>query len=404
MRLTTLSAAVALAAPVFSAPVTQTNATQAAFVDFPASYMKGFQNPSVQSSVGGKAICISGTVNVTASANNVQINHPGFTNQSDITEFLAEAVQINSTLLEQFIGGKNPVSGSYGIYSQLCFPRGIANTTTVQFLIHGGGFDRSYWNAAPGYSYVDYAAEQGYMTFLYDRLGSGLSDHPDPLQMVQWGLQVEIAHELITLLRTGSLAGLNFKHVVGVGHSLGSFQTNGITTLHPNDLDAAVLTGFSPDTSGGPIALAGIDLTMAAQNQPFRFSELPGSYLTSSSVGGTQYYFFRAPGFDPALLRFAEATKQTVTFAELFTSAATVSSNFTGPIDVVNGDHDLPNCHGDCLVPYNKAAASKEMYYPAASNGSSWYLSAESGHGLNFHYSASAAYKHIHNFIKANGF
>jgi pimeloyl-ACP methyl ester carboxylesterase len=403
MRFISFSAAVALTAGVLSAPFTETKATQAISLDIPVGYMKGFKNPSVQSSAGGKAVCISGTVDVTASANNVHINHPGFTNQNEVTEFLDEAFQVDSTLLERFIGGRNPVSGSYGIYSQLCFPHGMVNATTIQFLIHGGGFDRSYWNAAPGYSYVDYAAEQGYMTFLYDRLGTGLSDHPDPLQTVQWGLQVEIAHELITLLRTGSLAGLTFKHVVGVGHSLGSFQTNGVTTRHPDDLDAAVLTGFSPDTSGSSIALAGVDLTIAAQNQPVRFSQLPGSYLTSNFIGGTQYYFFRAPGFDPAMLRFAEATKQTVTFAELFTSAATVSSNFTGPINVVNGEYDLPNCHGNCLVPYNKAAAAKKMYYPAASNGSRWYLSSESGHGLNFHYSASAAYAHIHNFIKANG-
>jgi pimeloyl-ACP methyl ester carboxylesterase len=403
MRFTTLPAAAALTGQLLLASITQAKGTQAAFVDIPVGYMKGFKNPSVQSSVGGKAICISGTVDVTASAYNVHINHPGFTNQTEVTEFLVEAFQVNSTLLERFIGGQSHVSGIYGIYSQLCFPHGAVNETTVQFLIHGGGFDRSYWNAAPGYSYVDYAAEQGYMTFLYDRLGTGLSDHPDPLQTVQWGLQVEVAHELITLLRTGSLSGLTFKHVVGVGHSLGSFQTNGVTTRHPNDLDAAVLTGFSPDTSGSSIALAGVDLTIAAQNQPFRFSDLPGSYLTSNSIGATQYYFFRAPGFDPAMLRFAEATKQTVTFAELFTSSATVSSNFTGPITVVNGENDLPNCHGNCLVPYNKAAAAKESYYPAASNGSSWYLSSSSGHGLSFHYSASAAYKHIHNFIKANG-
>ena len=61
----------------------------------------------------------------------------------------------------------------------------------------GGGFDRSYWNVAPGYSYVGCAAEQGYATFLYDRLGWGLSDHPDPLEIVQLELQVTIAHELI---------------------------------------------------------------------------------------------------------------------------------------------------------------------------------------------------------------
>jgi hypothetical protein len=112
----------------------------------------------------------------------------------------------------------------------------------------------------------------------------------------------------------------------------------------------------------------------------------------------------RAPGFDPAILNLAESTKQIITLGEMFSSTATVASNFTGPIDVVNGEFDLPNCHGNCLVPYNKAAAVKDMFYSAASNGSSWYLSSDSGHGLNFHYSAPAAYEHISNFIKTNGF
>ena len=161
--------------------------------------MKGFKNPSVQLSVGGQATCISGIVEVTASANNVHINMPEPANQTVITELLVETFQLNSTLGKQLITGKNLIHGTYGIYSQLCFPNNTINTATLQLLIHGVGFDRSYWNVTPNYSYVDYAAKRGYMTFSYDRLGNGLSDHPDPLQTVQADLQVAIAHELIQL-------------------------------------------------------------------------------------------------------------------------------------------------------------------------------------------------------------
>ncbi len=55
-------------------------------------------------------------------------------------------------------------------------------------------------------------------------------------------------------------------------------------------------------------------------------------------------------------------------------------------------------------MPYNKAAAVKDQYYPAASNASSWYLGPTAGHGLNFHYAAPKAYEHILDFIKKNGF
>ncbi|KAF1992802.1 hypothetical protein P154DRAFT_504419 [Amniculicola lignicola CBS 123094] len=369
--------------------------------------MTGFKNPSIQSSAGGKALCISGTIEVTASANNIHINTAGPVNQSAVTNILIELAQVNSTLDKHYLGETptlNPITGTYGIYSQICFPNGRINATTLHFLIHGAGCDRSYWDIAPGYSYVDYAAEQGYTTFLFDRLGTGRSDKPDPVQAVQIPLGVAIGHELIQLLRSGRLAGHAFEHVVGIGHSAGSFTTNGITTLHPADLDAAVLTGFSPDTSGAPIAFVGLDLTIASQAVPFRFSGLANGYLTSGSISASQYLFMRSPGYDPAILNLAEATKQVFTLGELFSIKAQVSVNFTGPIDVVNGEFDLPNCHGNCKVPYNKAAAAKDVFYPNASNGSSWYLSAVAGHGLNFHYSAPAAYEHILDFVKANGF
>ena len=395
------SAAVLLMTRTLAAPTTPSS-----FVTIPASFVSGFRNPSVQSSVGGKAICISGFVDVTASAKNVHLNYAEPVNQTEVTELTVETFQVNSTIGKQLVGDETTVSGTYGIYSQLCFPAspGTINTTTLQFLIHGSGFDRAYWNLAPGYSYVDAAAEQGYTTFLYDRLGTGLSDHPDAIQVVQLPIQVSIAHELIQLLRSGGIASQKFTNVVGVGHSFGSFQANVLTAQHPKDLDAAVLTGFSTDESGRQVAFSGLDLVIASQSFPLRFSGLSNGYLTGKSIEGSQSFFFRSPGFDPALLNLADASKQTLSIGELFSAVAVVAPDFTGPIDVVNGMYDLPNCHGNCLVPYNKVSTVKDMFYPAASDQSSWYLAEHAGHGLNFHYTAADAYEHILDFIKKNGF
>ena len=379
---------------------------QTTFADAPEAYLMGFESPSIESSVGGQAICISGIVDMTASANNVNVNSQEPANQTDVTELVVENVQINSTLSKRLAGSLQNVSGTYGIYSQLCFPNGTINATTIQFLIHGVGFDRSYWNVAPNYSYVDYAAEQGHTTFFYDRLGVGLSDHPDPLQTVQAELEVAIAHELVQLLRQGAISNHTFEYVVGVGHSFGSLQTIGLTSQYPQDLDAAVLTGFSTSTTGMALFFSGLDLTIASRNQPLRFPELPNGYLISHSIESNQFAFFRAPGFDPALLNIAEATKQTFTVGEFLTTASIemVSKNFTGPIDVVDGENDVPFCQGNCLIPYNQAAAVKDALYPAASNGSDYYIAPGAGHGLNLHYAAPMAYEHIQNFIKANGF
>lgn len=65
----------------------------------------------------------------------------------------------------------------------LCTPNSSnSNSTHVQLLLHGVGFDSSYWDFSPDgsddYSYVSAAADAGYTTFRYDRLGTGLSEHP----------------------------------------------------------------------------------------------------------------------------------------------------------------------------------------------------------------------------------
>jgi pimeloyl-ACP methyl ester carboxylesterase len=130
--------------------------------------------------------------------------------------------------------------------------------------------------------------------------------------------------------------------VVGVGHSLGSELTNAITAKYRNDLDAAVLTDFSVDTTGQPNFFSGLNLEIARENSPLRFGELSDGYLTSPSIVSNQFGFFRAPNFDPDVLAAAEASKQTFTIGELFTNSEFVSPapEFKGPIDV-DGENDL---------------------------------------------------------------
>lgn len=97
-------------------------------------------------------------------------NLPGLSNFS--AEFLS-----NGTMQE--------VSNTYNISGTLCTPKlATKSNGTVQFLIHGVGFDSSYWNfrgsgVPENYSYVRAAADAGYTTFRYDRLATGLSEHPE---------------------------------------------------------------------------------------------------------------------------------------------------------------------------------------------------------------------------------
>lgn len=102
----------------------------------------------------------------------------------------------------------------------------------------------------------------------------------------------------------------------------------------------------------------------------------------------------------------AEANKQTFTFGEFLTIGSVVkpAMNFTGPVNVVNGENDFIFCQSNCNLPTDQSALVLEALYPAASNGSQSAIFPGVGHGINLHYDAPKVYQHIFDFIAANGF
>jgi hypothetical protein len=141
-----------------------------------------------------------------------------------------------------------------------------------------------------------------------------------------------------------------------------------VTSKYPTSFNTAILTGFSTNSTGQPNFTTGLNLALASQNQPYRFTSLSNGYLVSSSAISNQIAFFHAPNFDVAILNLAEATKGTVTFGELFSLESVIApaSNFTSSVAVVNGAEDLPFCTGNCSYPTNLAQAVFSTLYPAA--------------------------------------
>jgi hypothetical protein len=199
-----------------------------------SSNSKGFTSHTTSTLYGGIATCITGNVAVTVSAENTKLSLANPVNQSVVTEIFVEYFQPTSNLANNTLGGKETVSGTYNINAKLCLPTSppATSTPTLHFLIHGINFDKQYWDI-PGLSYLEAATAAGYATFSYDRLGVGASDHPDPIQVVQSGLQVEIAHQLIQGLRSGNIGGKSFLKIVGIGHSYGAIQSIGLAAQYP---------------------------------------------------------------------------------------------------------------------------------------------------------------------------
>lgn len=374
----------------------------------PASYLAGIQNPLVSYSAGGNAVCIQGDVPVAVSATGIHLNLPIPDNQTVVTEIFVQMFEANSSYAMSIMGGPSNITGTYNINSQICFPKnGAINASLVNILTHGVGFDKTYWNFAPDYSYVDSLAQAGYTTFLYDRLGVGLSAHPDPINVVQGAVEFDVVHKLTQMLRAGYFSGTKFAHVVGTGHSLGSIISVGQTSLYPKDLDAVVLTGYTATATGIATFMTSLDLTIARENEPTMFANLNNGYLVANNKIGNQFAFFRQPGFAQYILDAANNARQTVTFGELFSlgAAPSMAPNFTGPVDVVDGVNDWAFCQGNCLYPNNLAAAAQPTVYPNAKvSGSQYILLPVTGHGVNLHYTGGQAFQHVVGFLHANGY
>ena len=261
----------------------------------------GFNSSAMSLSNGKGAICFTGNVPIRINSTNTKLLLPEPANQTVVNEILQELFQANSVIVNQTNGGPSTVQGTFGIEATLCFPDNLAKAKqiqTVQILTHGVGIEKSYWDIAPGYSYVDAAVAAGYATIAYNRLGVGNSDHPDALQVVQSFADLEILHGIVSLLRVGQLGSKQFKYVIGVGHSYGSIVELAQTAKYPKDVDAAVLTGFASDFSSLPLTVLTNNPTIASINDPTRFAGLSNAYIVHASPDSIQLPFFRWPYFE----------------------------------------------------------------------------------------------------------
>lgn len=271
-----------------------------AFAAPDADLTKGFRGSRVIHTAGEAATCVSGLVSVPVSATTTRLLLKEPANQTVVTELIQELFQNNSTIAARLNGGTTTIKEMFQIDATLCLPADTnkgQNVKTIQVLTHGIGFDKSYWDIAPGNSYTDAATDAGYATLAYNRLGVGKSDHPDPIQVVQATTDVEILHELVNLARSGILGSTAFKYVIGVGHSYGSIVQLAQNAKYPNDTDAAVLTGFVNAVQNLPYAVLANNPAIAAQDDPSRFGSLPNGYVVHDTPISIQLPFYRFPYF-----------------------------------------------------------------------------------------------------------
>ena len=148
------------------------------------------------------ALAASAAPTNTASPTSTRCKEVSFAVSGSATNFNLTGVDITdlSALLLQLQGDfpPLPVSGSQTLAGTYCGPTcQNSNNDKLQVLIGTITDNRNPWSAtgdialgyAPfepeTYSYVDYMNAKGYPTLSLDRLGTGLSSHPDPFTVVQ---------------------------------------------------------------------------------------------------------------------------------------------------------------------------------------------------------------------------
>lgn len=247
------------------------------------------------------------------------------------------------------------------------------------------------------------------------------------------------------MLRNGSLPTVSkaFSKVLHVGHSFGSAQTYSLVAMYPKISDGIVLTGFSMNSSFVPYFAAGANFVQANTNQPLRFGSvngtaiqsllnmyaeplldylapidlttlplpqnLPNGYLVNSDAEANKYLFLKPHYYNPAILTFAESSKQPVTPGELLTlGSAPMTNSFAGPVLIISGQNDLPYCGGDCLATGDPTLASipakVAINFPMVPTANfTAYIQPNTGHGINLHYNATGAYNVINTFLTSKG-
>lgn len=274
---------------------------------------------------------------------------------------------------------------SYQVVGWLC-SRPPLRGRTIQVLVAGATYSHLYWDfpvRPERYSYVRALTDAGYATLTIDRIGIGVSSHPAPEQ-IDVEANAFVLHQVVQALRLGQVIDL-FPKIILVGHSLGSsIALTEASRYH--DVDGVIVSGFT-HTITPAFLNAGQVLYPANQDGRFNGLNLPDGYLTT--LPGTRgLVFYSGPNAEADVIVQDEATKETVTQAELYGLAGVIlngdlSRAIQVPVLSVVGQQDLFFCSDAAC---SNAQAETTFYGPQAQL--ELQVLPGFGHDLNLHLNA----------------
>lgn len=284
-------------------------------------------------------------------------------------------------------------SGGSGwtVSGDLYLPRDTT-PSTVQVLLPGLTYDRRYWTVPGANNYAHHMARAGYAVLAFDRLGTGLSSRP-PADQVALDMHVATLHQMLEMVRDGSVGGHAFDHVVTVGHSYGSGIAIVEAARH-QDVDALVISGMLHATA--PLYEEVIGFFHPAAEDPVLGPtappEWPEWYMTQRP-GYRAKMLEYAPNIEPGLSEYNELIKSTATIGEGMSLPDTYSRETSlavkVPVLLVVGQHDALFCGED--VNFGADAGSVHAFespYFAPEAELETHVIPRAGHSLNLHRNA----------------
>ncbi len=281
------------------------------------------------------------------------------------------------------------------VVGALCW-RGALAGKTVQLLVHGATYNRSYWDfpyQQPLYSYVEAAALSGYATFNLDRIGAGASDRP-PSAAVTVDSNAWVIHQVVQALRSGAVQSEHFRKVILVGHSFGSTMVVAAASQFPGDANGVILSGFLHNQN--PAAQAPASIWPVQLDPQFAGQPYPLGYLTTRP-GTRAAIFYSLQTADPNAIALDEQTKDTVTDATLAGAPRNLSLESLGirvPVLVVVGELDDIFCGGLVNCSDSAAVHTHESRYFSPEACLQTAVIPQTGHVLALHSTAPLTSAH----------
>lgn len=309
-------------------------------------------------------------------------------------------VRIPTVVQSPLLATPGQVSGT------LCRPANPGpKAQTIQLLLHGGAYNRSYWMfpyEPATYNYVDDAVGNGYTTLAIDRVGYGGSTHPISA-LVTEPTTANAVHQVVQYIHDGHL-GQSFGSVVLVGHSMGSIASIQEAGIY-HDVDGIVITGIVHNQGAGLVQTVA-SMGPAALNPKFAGSGLDPGYL-AVNPGARESLFYVPSNTDRGAVATDEATGDTFPAVEATGYVQEVNRvpllwqapNVTVPVLVMEGDHDILGCGGalDCGDPSAVVASEHSAY--GHSPSVTVHVVPNAGHDLNLQKCAPEVYDTISSWI-----